>query len=504
MKWLVLLVNLFYFAFSQAAVEGQRIYISGLDGDGKLIKSFMNDLEARSPLPCVNCHRESGLGTSESGNTIPPIAWSILGSVQNEKKESRFSNLKKERKAYTKKLLHRVLTTGVNSEGNPVSNLMPRYIISEEQTEYLIEYLETLYVKQDDGVEDEILKIATFVDPAMDRIKRQQHLKFMQGLFSMKNANTRGETKRKKFAPIQKAPQYEAYRKWKLVQWNLPNNPDLWPEALSQNYLNEPVFAVLSPLIGQNQQAVNSFCQEFKVPCLFAHGKANFKGSYYSFIYRDSDKQEKKYLNQKAHESGGDTLYVTSQLKIKTLSTTTDKLPSMSSFEVGNIQVEFNKYCNDDYTLLIKGGVELAKQIESFNCPGKQKIKVMILSDNETGYQEISNFIKNNSPSSLCWVSNYDRVLKRNMRKIRVDLLTRKFGMENKESEGLALDLYSFGLLTDAMHKLAGYFSKSYLIETIEHMLNSYPNFTYFSSVSGAPYQREIVGPLKEYCPILG
>jgi len=32
-------------------------------------------------------------------------------------------------------------------------------------------------------------------------------------------------------------------------------------------------------------------------------------------------------------------------------------------------------------------------------------------------------------------------------------------------------------------------------------MLNSFPNYTYFNSVSGAPKQRAIVGPVSEYCP---
>ena len=63
---------------------------------------------------------------------------------------------------------------------------------------------------------------------------------------------------------------------------------------------------------------------------------------------------------------------------------------------------------------------------------------------------------------------------------------------------------FTFGLLTDSIHQLAGNFSRHYLLEVIEHMLNSYPNYTYFSTVAGAPYQRSIVGPVKEYCPDRG
>jgi hypothetical protein len=62
------------------------------------------------------------------------------------------------------------------------------------------------------------------------------------------------------------------------------------------------------------------------------------------------------------------------------------------------------------------------------------------------------------------------------------------------------MDLFAFGLLTDSMSQLAGNFSRKYLLENIEHMLNSYPNLTYFNSITGAPYQRAIVGPYRVYC----
>ncbi len=79
--------------------------------------------------------------------------------------------------------------------------------------------------------------------------------------------------------------------------------------------------------------------------------------------------------------------------------------------------------------------------------------------------------------------------------------MARKFGMQEYAGELLAGDLFAFGILVDSIYQLAGVFSRRYLLEMLEHMLNTYPNYTYYSSISGAPNQRSAVGPYGEYCP---
>jgi len=51
-------------ALQADAEQGRRISVNGLPSP--------------AVLACVNCHRESGLGTSESGTTVPPVAWKLL------------------------------------------------------------------------------------------------------------------------------------------------------------------------------------------------------------------------------------------------------------------------------------------------------------------------------------------------------------------------------------------------------------------------------------------
>jgi hypothetical protein len=62
-------------------------------------------------------------------------------------------------------------------------------------------------------------------------------------------------------------------------------------------------------------------------------------------------------------------------------------------------------------------------------------------------------------------------------------------------------DLYAFAMPDNLTRQLASNFPGSYLLENIQQMLISSPDYACFSSVSGAPNQPSIVGSYKEYCP---
>ncbi len=414
---------------------------------------------------------------------------------------SRFYLIQNKRKAYDIKALHRLLTTGINSNGDVADTLMPRYVISGKQTEHLAEYLKTLYAGDDPGVDSETIRIATIIDPRFTAQQKKQHLLFMQGLFDMKNSLTRGELKRKKYSPIQKAPQYESYRHWELVTWELTGSPDLWEHQLTQLYLEKPVFVILSPLIQDSYSGVGKFCDEMKVPCLFANGSGRSQGDYFNFVFRDSTKQQKDFLAKKIRQDKNKLLYFDDEGKLKKIETSQLEFLEVQNSVYNSIQKQFNEVCGKDKILITKADLIFAQQLRKLKCPVDQKIKILMLMSDSVTFHDISQFSKKLSNPNLCWVTDYGRMLKRNTRKIRVDVLTRKFGMENTDSERLLMSLYAYSLLTDSIHQLAGHFSRAYLLEIIEHMLNSFPNYTYFNSVSGAPKQRAIVGPVSEYCP---
>jgi len=500
-KWLILFIINIPISVISASEDGRNIYLQGTDGNGSAIKSVMNDLQSESALACVNCHRESGLGTSESGKTIPPVSWRFLSENQPADNQSRFYHIQNKRPAYDADLLHRILTTGINSKGEQADPLMPRYELTQQQTGQLLEYLKTLFPGDDSGVDEDTIKIATVIDSRLPDDEKRQHREFIEGLFKMKNSGTRGELKRKKYSPIQKAPQYEAYRKWELLVWELPEDTGLWNQVLNRYYLDQPAFAVLTPLLNDNYLSVQNFCRSEKIPCLFPHRSKGSSGDYYNFVYRDIEKQRRDYLSSKLRNAKNELLYLGSNGEIGTIRQGKIEIPKISNIALKSLGGQFNKICVIPNTLILIVDDSSARKLYEMVCPKDQQIEIMLLSESSMSYQDIAGILEDYPNRKICWVTNYDKVLKRNFQKIRVSVLTRKFGMTQVKSEGLAQDLFAFGLLSDSIHQLAGNFSRSYLMENIEHMLNSFPNYTYFSSVSGAPNQRSIVGPYKEYCP---
>ncbi len=501
MKWFLLFLLSLPAPMVIASEDGRSIYLSGTDSDGLAIKYVMNDLEIETALACVNCHRESGLGTSESGRTIPPVSWQFLSKDQPADKQSRFYHIQKKRPAYDAALLHRILTTGINSKGVKADPLMPRYELTQEQTGHLLEYLKTLYPGDDPGVDEDTIKIATVIDPRLPEDEKQQHREFIEGLFKMKNSATRGELRRKKYAPIQKAPQWEAYRKWELLVWELPLDTGLWEQALNQYYQDQPVFVVLSPLVRDSYSGVQKFCSAEKVPCLFPHKSVDSNGDYYNFVYRDSRKQRRDYIRRKLRNEKNELLFLDSNGEIENIRQGQFEIPKINKVALKVLGNQFDEICVKPNTLVLAVDNSTARDLYKMKCPGEQEIKIMLLGEPSVSYQDIVVFMKNYPDSGICWITNYEKVLRKNFREIRVSVLTDKFGMSQVKNEELAQDLYAFGLLADSMHQLVEVFSRSYLLENIEHMLNSYPNYTYFSSVSGAPNQRSIVGSYKEFCP---
>ena len=501
MKWRLVFLAQLVVSTAYASPEGANIYLQGKDQNNLPITVTINDLESSSALACSNCHRESGLGTSESGKTIPPVSWQLLSQNQPSDNHSRFYSLQNKRPAYNLESLHRLLTMGINSSGNQVDPLMPKYRLTPEQTRQLASYLKSLYANDDPGVDGETITIATVIDRNMPEGEKAEHIKFMQGLFDMKNSQTRGELKRKKYSPIQKVPQYESYRKWDLVVWELPEDPGLWKEWLEQAYSNKPVFVVLAPLVSNNITLVQEFCSGQQIPCLFPNGSGKSGGNYYNYVFKNSSKQQTDFIASQYRKFTDKLFFLSKSKGISRVQQDQAAIPPMDINMYAKLEKQFQNICYQDITLLLLADRKFASKTHQLKCESNQNLNIKLMPVSDISYRDIVDIRDNNSSEKICWITDYDKVLKQNMRKIRVSVLARKFGMLEYGDESLAKDLFAFGILSDSIHQLAGVFSRRYLLEILEHMLNSYPNFTYYSSISGAPYQRSIVGPYREYCP---
>ena len=488
------------FEQSFALSDGESIYLKGMDVQGVTIPTTLNDLNSSAPLGCVNCHRESGFGSSESGQTFPPVSWYFLGRSQPENDSSRFYPIQNKRQAYTAESFHRILTTGINSNGQAINGLMPKYSLTKEQSDHLIEYLKTIYAGSDPGVDGDVIRIATIVDTRLPQQVREQHLSFLNGLVEMKNGLSRGELRRKQNSPVQKKPQYESYRKWELVTWALPQDTTRWLDVLSNYYQQTSVFAIIRPLVLDKYEPVADFCSSNKIPCFFPSGKNLPAGDFYNYSFRNRAKQYQDYIAKKQREALGRLLFIDEAGSIQRLEKSMKDIPVAGQITMQDLQPQYERFCKDDYDLLVKTGAQQAAVLDKLLCPEQSRLSIKVVSAEETDYQTIINYIGEHKNSDLCWVSDYDQVLKRNLRKVRVNSMTHRFGINNSDDEELAITLLAFGIISESLHQMAGYFSRVYMLELIEHMLNSFPNYSFASSISGAPYQRYIVGPLNEYC----
>jgi len=470
---------------------GRLLYEQGVDEGRQPVSATVNGLPAPSALPCANCHRASGLGTSESGKTIPPVAWRLLSDPRRGRDGyGYFRHLEPSPAPYTPALFHRAVTRGVDSSGNAMSDTMPRYDLSVAQTSALIEYLKMLY-PEPQGIDDSELRLAVIIDQRVDKNKRQQHWSFLQGLLAMKNSETRHEVARKRHAPVQRIPQYRAYRKWRLFRWELQGDPESWSRQLDVYYRQTPVFAFLVPLVSDQYERVADFCEQRGIPCLFPVGDESDSPGYYGFQYRSFSKRVAEYVQK----SKRDKIQPTYALITASSSTTGSRGQS-------RLQEEYIRRCSRPGQILITVGQQDVAQIERLECPAKRALTVKLIASEDLGYPQFLRLLDIADRRGFCVVSDYATPTRVEQRSLRVTRLADRFGIAEPDTELLSRDLFAFSLISDAVNKMNGVFSRRYLLELIEHMLNSFPNYSFYREIAGAPYQRHAAGSLSEMCGV--
>ncbi len=402
MKWLLIFLSQFLVTPAIASIEGENIYLHGKDQNNRTIEVTINGLKSSAALGCNNCHRESGLGTSESGQTIPPVSWQLLSKDQPSDKDSLFYSLQNKRPKYNIRLLHRLLTTGVKSNGLPSDSLMPKYDLTPEQTQQLADYLKTLYPHDDPGVDTETITIATIVDSNMPAGETAQHIQFMRGLFDMKNSLTRTELKRKKYSPIQKAPQYESYRKWDLVVWELPEDPGLWKQWLEQAYSNRPVFVILAPLIRSENSLVHEFCSDQQIPCLFPNTSGNTTGNYFNFVFRNSAQQQSDFIASQYRKSPDKLYFMSKGEGVAPVQENQTIIPLMEDSMYEELENQFQNICNQDITLLLLVNRNFAAKASQLKCELEQNLIIQLMAVGSVSYNDIVDIRDNHTNAKIC------------------------------------------------------------------------------------------------------
>ncbi len=225
---------------------------------------------------CVNCHRRSGLGSSEGKITIPPVAGPYLFIPRGKSLERLgvpfVDTARINHEAYTEESLARAIRDGVDAKGRLLNSLMPRYAIDEATMSSLIEYLKNLKTAPAPGATSTVLHFATIITPDADPVKRRGVLAVMNQYFVDKN-NAAARTK----APTlysSHATMFRVERRWQLHVWELTGAPRTWETQLRAHLAAEPVFAVISGLGGSDWGPVERFCEGQGLPCLFPNVEA--------------------------------------------------------------------------------------------------------------------------------------------------------------------------------------------------------------------------------------
>jgi hypothetical protein len=265
-------------AVRSSADAGESIYLHGVLPGGQVVRATREGgaTLSNADAACVNCHRRSGLGSSEGRITIPPIAGPYLFIPRGERLEDQgvpFVDTERiNHDAYTDVTLARAIREGIGANGKPLNYLMPRYQLDGAAMADVIDYLKHMKVSPAPGVTASALHFATIITPDADPVKRRGMLDVMQQYFSDKNnavARTKAPTLYSSHAMM-----FRVERRWQLHVWELTGAPATWESQLREHLAREPVFAVIAGLGGGNWAPVHRFCEQEALPCLFPNVEA--------------------------------------------------------------------------------------------------------------------------------------------------------------------------------------------------------------------------------------
>lgn len=262
---------------------GEAIYLRGEISSGVALQGTRaGGLTVQgAKAACVNCHRRSGLGSMEGAVTIPPITGEYLfheraSPSSNEHSLMYVENAHGNREPYTDATLARAIRDGLNSEGQPLSVLMPRFDLGDADMSALVDYLKGLDRRHVPGVSDTELQFATIVTPDADPAAHRGVVDVLNQYFADKNLFPFPPSPRMRTsgATLYSKSMYIANRRWQLHVWELTGPAATWRAQLEQDFAREPVMAVISGLGGSDWAPVHDFCEERRVPCLFPNVEA--------------------------------------------------------------------------------------------------------------------------------------------------------------------------------------------------------------------------------------
>ncbi len=271
------------------AVAGKRLYRTGIGHDGRPVTALtQGDIPVSGDqFPCTSCHRRSGMGTTEGGRYVPPIAVPYLFAAREAnvllrlerfkeyfkelQPKSFYDDLKKPRlrSAYDDDTLKTAITEGRDPAGRPLDPTMPRYRLDARDIANLVAYLHTLSARPDPGVGKTEIHFATIAAESMGRTRIEAYEKLVDAYAAWFNRDVTNDLAHPGYSPYYRSDFLYTRRKWVIHHWRLKGDPSGWQAQLDAAYEASPVFAVIGGVVDGPFAPVDAFCNAHEVPCVF-------------------------------------------------------------------------------------------------------------------------------------------------------------------------------------------------------------------------------------------
>jgi len=258
---------------------GERMYREGVLDNGEPIRAFV---KGDIPVPgtaftCISCHLRAGIGSVEGGVITPPTNGRIL--YQPKKKihkgvEVKYNESPFLRPAYTDETLAEVIRSGIDPAGRVLDDVMPRYMLEDDEVKALIHYLKTLSATFSPGITDTAIHFATIYSEDVSPDDRDAMLSGLDKFIADKNnfaQNYRRTTtaRDRLMAKAMTVSREFEPRKLILSRWVLKGSPDTWRSQLEAYNKERPAFAILGGLVSGEWHPIHKFSEENGMPCIF-------------------------------------------------------------------------------------------------------------------------------------------------------------------------------------------------------------------------------------------
>jgi cytochrome oxidase Cu insertion factor (SCO1/SenC/PrrC family) len=272
--------------FRKHPSAGQRVYREGILPGGTPVHGQLEDGPelAGARAACANCHRRSGMGSTEGGTLVPAITAEALLQPSQPRQADIFGKLFEQaqpapfraritgaalRPAYDDRTLANALRQGIDPTGRKLGSAMPRYRLSDEDATEVIEYLKFLSCNGAPGVDQSGVNFATVISDGADPDVTQSMLDVMNAWIGRRNRETRNELSKQGRNAWYKDDFYRAYREWNLHVWKLEGPRETWSAQLDAFRDRQPVIALIGGAIAGPWKPVSDFCSRTGTPCLF-------------------------------------------------------------------------------------------------------------------------------------------------------------------------------------------------------------------------------------------